>query len=161
MDDYRDSSRVSPSLLERLFPSASALKIQEIVDLQNRTYAQDLVATGQKQLDAGETNAAMDSFMNALEMDPSCADAYVAKGMLLYREGMLQQASKEFDFVLSRLDPQNPQAQYWKQRLAQEMNQTSASARPTPKNQRKEYDIVLDVPATTGSGSSRRKRKCV
>jgi Tfp pilus assembly protein PilF len=89
-------------------PEPQRYETVSAVSVSDRAAADRLSAEGHRQLDAGETEKAMNTFKDAIIQDMNCGPAHNGLGVALFRLGRYYEAAWEFDYA-SKLMPRSPQ----------------------------------------------------
>jgi tetratricopeptide (TPR) repeat protein len=90
--------------------------------VQNRAWAQEIVAQGIQHAKREDYKTAMKHYSHALHFDPDNRDAHVARGACFYNINMLEDAEKEFQEAL-RIDPNDPNAQRYMSSTKEKLKQ--------------------------------------
>jgi len=105
-------------------------------ELQNREWAQDIVAAGIDCAKKGDYKKAMKNYNEALKIDPYNSDAYTAKGAAYVNVNMLEEAVEEFEKAL-KLNPEHQNARKYlevtKSKLEEKQRSTEEKLNPPEK----------------------------
>ncbi|KAJ3030057.1 Tetratricopeptide repeat protein 14, partial [Rhizophlyctis rosea] len=97
---------------------------------QNQAHARGHVEVGIKLFQADDLKRAMNKYAQALDLDPECVDAFIARGCLFAKQQKYDDAIADFQRALG-IDPDNNNAYtYWKRTVAKrdEINREKQSA---------------------------------